>query len=262
MHATGKLLRRLAAPVLCGVALLAAACTTPSGHFCFLGYSTQPNYDPNIHTVRVPIFRNRTYRQGLEFDLTREICHAIERDTPFRVVNGADEQADTELCGTIINLVRPTILASPVNEARNTEATMTVEVTWRDLRTGEVLSRPSRRPGEAPRPEGPGTPPILDSINNPNLPKSFPAPTATPTPPLTPETPVLPTPTPTSTYDGSVKERIVLADGTIKEEIVQPVVIRVSTQYVLEVGQSLTTAELVLDQKAARQITHLMEKPW
>src|SRR5262245_43054865 len=106
MRPTRALLGWLAVPVLSGLALLAAACATPTGNFCCLGYTTAPNYDPNIRTVRVPIFKNRTYRQALEFDLTRELCHAVARDTPFRVVNGDCEPADTELCGTIINLTK------------------------------------------------------------------------------------------------------------------------------------------------------------
>ena len=31
-----------------------------------LGYTTQPNYDPAIHTVYVPIAQNATFRRGLE----------------------------------------------------------------------------------------------------------------------------------------------------------------------------------------------------
>jgi len=103
----GRSVRRPAAWLLLGLVALSTGCATPSGHFCLLGYTTQPNYDPNIRTVRVPIFKNKTYRQGVEFDLTRELCHAIAQDTPFRVVNG-DEPADTELCGTIVSLTSRT----------------------------------------------------------------------------------------------------------------------------------------------------------
>src|SRR5262245_37588369 len=259
MHATGVRRWWLAAPAVCGLALLAAACATPSGNFSVLGYTTAPNYDPNIRTVRVPIFKNRTFRQNLEFDLTREVCHTIARDTPRRVVNGCEKPAETELRGTIISLTKTNILASPVNELRVGEVTLAVEVTWRDLRTGEVLSRPSRRPGEPPRPEGPGLPPIIDPINSPNA-RALPPVTGTPTAPSSPEVPVLPAPTPGA--DGTVKERVVLPDGTVKFEDVPPVVVRTTTRFIPELGQSITTAEQEVYQKTARQITHLMEKSW
>ena len=52
------------------------------GHFCVLGYSTKPNYDPNIHSVSVPIVRNPSYwtvtpTVGLDMDLTRALVREI-----------------------------------------------------------------------------------------------------------------------------------------------------------------------------------------
>ena len=37
------------------------------GNFTIFGYTTCPNYDTGIKTVRVDIFKNKTTRQGLEF---------------------------------------------------------------------------------------------------------------------------------------------------------------------------------------------------
>src|SRR5262245_2349620 len=54
-------LRLLAANLaLAACALLLPSCAT-DGHFSILGYSTRPNYDPNIRTVRVPLFKNKTF---------------------------------------------------------------------------------------------------------------------------------------------------------------------------------------------------------
>ena len=58
----------LARSVICGLTL--ASCES-GGHFTALGYTTKPNYDPCIKSVYVPIFENKTFRRGLEFDLTR-----------------------------------------------------------------------------------------------------------------------------------------------------------------------------------------------
>src|SRR5438876_10008634 len=65
-------------------ALLLPSCATSDGNFSILGYTTRPNYDTNIHSVRVPIFQNVTFRRGLEFDLTRAVIREIESKTHFK----------------------------------------------------------------------------------------------------------------------------------------------------------------------------------
>jgi hypothetical protein len=127
------------------------------GHFSLFGYSTLPNYDTNIHTVRLPIFKNNTFYRGLEFELTRAVEREIQSKTPWRVV-GQDCPADTELTGTIVNLVRNVVNRNPNNELRDVETIMTVEIVWRDLRTGEILSKPRPKPG----PDGTIPPPPKD----------------------------------------------------------------------------------------------------
>src|SRR5262245_8430424 len=92
-------LSRLVLLVIAPVALAVCGCAE-AGHFTILGYTTQPNYNTEIRTVRVPIFKNDTFRQGLEFDLTQAVIREIEVRTPYKVVNG-NADADTELTGTI-----------------------------------------------------------------------------------------------------------------------------------------------------------------
>jgi lipopolysaccharide assembly LptE-like protein len=118
------------------------------GQFTVLGYTTRPNYDPNIHTVYVPIFKNKTIWRGLEFELTQAVVREINAKTPFRVVSDR-ASADTELTGTIISFNKAIINRNQLNEVREAETTLSVEVVWRNLRTGEVLSQP-RKPGEPP----------------------------------------------------------------------------------------------------------------
>src|SRR5947209_6289586 len=82
---------------LIGLAL--AAILLPScgwdGHFCILGYTTRPNYDAGVKTVRVPMFQNTTFRRGIEFELTKAVVREIESKTPYKVVS-ASCAADTE----------------------------------------------------------------------------------------------------------------------------------------------------------------------
>jgi hypothetical protein len=154
------------------LALLAVFCfVLPScqenGNFCVLGYTTKPNYDTNIHTIHVPIFENNVQTdsiiRGMEFQLTEAVVREIQLKTPYRVVS-MREPADTELKGTILNYSKAVINRNQLNEIREAENVLVVELVWRDLRTGEILSRPRRNvpppplPPDAPPPPPP--PPV------------------------------------------------------------------------------------------------------
>jgi hypothetical protein len=143
--------RPLVLPLLC-LALLCAGCEE-GGHFTVFGYTTRPNYDTSIRTVRVPIFKNLTMRdstrEGIEFQLTQAVVREIGQNTPYHVV-AADCDADTELDGTIVNFVKTVINYNPLFEIRQAQTTMTVELTWKDLRTGEILSQPKAQPNPIP----------------------------------------------------------------------------------------------------------------
>ncbi len=167
---------------LAGLTLLAAAALIlPScgwdGHFTILGYTTRPNYDPNIHTVYLPIFKNKTIWRGLEFELTKAVQHEIESKTPFKIESDCSK-ADTELLGTIVQFNKNILNVNQLNEVREVETVLGVEVIWRDRRTGEILSTP-RPPGAV----SPVAPPIAPLGGY-----SGPVPPPPPPPPLTPET--------------------------------------------------------------------------
>jgi hypothetical protein len=157
--------RRVAACLAVLMPLLLASCEE-GGHFTLLGYTTRPNYNLDIRTVRVPIFKNETYYRGLEFQLTEAVQREIELKTPYRLVT-AGEPADTELTGKIIQFTKNLVIPDQLNLNRQTETTLTVEVVWRDLRpghTGEVLSQPRPRPPGTELltpPAPPAQPPVL-----------------------------------------------------------------------------------------------------
>jgi hypothetical protein len=218
------------------VAGLLPACSGDR-NFTILGYSTQPNYDTNIRTVRVPIFKNNTLRRGLEFDLTRAVVREIEQKTPWKVV-GENCDADTELVGTIINYNKNIINRNQLNEVREAETTLAVEIVWRDLRTGEILTRPRRGetstaiPGLPPPNllpgNGPGTGPVALG----------PTPDSAPLPPLG-SPPPLGTPPPPP-----------------------PVLVQSIAGFIPELGESITTAYQRNVNRLATNIVAMMEKPW
>jgi Lipopolysaccharide-assembly len=143
--------RRIAQLLVTFFILLLPSCA----NFCVLGYTTQPNYDTSIHTVYVPIFKNNSFRRGLEFDLTQAVIREIEAKTPYKVVSDPG-RADTQLTGTIIFLNKNLLNRTQLNEVREAETLLAAEIAWVNLRTGEVLSRPRPAPGTPPPP-----PPIV-----------------------------------------------------------------------------------------------------
>lgn len=145
--------------LLAGVAMLLSSCASDQ-HFTLLGYTTAPNYDCNIKTVYVPVFKNLTMYRGLEFELTQAVVRDIELQTPFKVTSDEDT-ADTVLKGTIVTFRKNYLNLNEDNELRDVDTTLAVEVVWTDRRTGEVLSAPGRKAGLPPLPPPePGAPPL------------------------------------------------------------------------------------------------------
>lgn len=143
----------LSLSVFCCLGL--ASCES-GGHFSILGYTTKPNYDPCIKTVYVPIFENKTFHRGLEFDLTRAVIKEIEWKTPYKVVSDRDK-ADTELTGSIAAYSKNILNRNQLNEIREGEMVLTVAIVWKDIRSGEILSQP-----RAPGVNGPAFAPLPD----------------------------------------------------------------------------------------------------
>lgn len=209
------------AAVVAGLALVLPACEE-GGHFTVAGYTTKPNYDLCIHTVHVPIFQNKTLWRGIEFDLTRAVIREIEEKTPYKVVSDPCA-ADSVLTGTIISLNKNILNRDQLNEVREAETTLAVEVVWKN-RAGEVLSQP------APR----GVAPVTPSLPATDGPSPLPVPLGPPPPDATP-----PAPPPAP-----------------------PVLVQSIGGFIPELGQSLTTAQKQNVDRMAVQIVSMMEKPW
>jgi hypothetical protein len=122
------------------------------GQFTILGYTTRPNYDDSIRTVYVPIFANKVFQttphRELEMELHRAVIREIEIKTPYKVVSGSDS-ADTELLGTLLRFNKTLVNRNQQNEVREFEMNIVMELVWRDLRTGKVLSNPRKREPES-----------------------------------------------------------------------------------------------------------------
>lgn len=157
-------LRRLALCLAAAVvATVPLAGCSENGNFCIFGYTTEPLYDRSVRTVRVPIFKNRTFLKELEFSLTDAVVREIGLKTPY-IVRQCTEDADTEILGVITSFTKGVINVNQAGENREAQTILTVEITWRDLRVGhvgEVLSRPRPKPGDPPLPPGVPVPPVI-----------------------------------------------------------------------------------------------------
>lgn len=247
MQLSPRISRRRALALLSGAAV---ACVLPAcesgGHFTVLGYTTRPNYDCSIRTVRVPIFNNHTFRQGLEFDLTRAVVREIEAKTPYKVVSHCN--ADTELTGTIKGLTKNILNMTQLNEIREGETILTVEVVWKDLRTGKILSAPPRKPGE-PLPIEVLADPALSGPGNP-LPPTAASPPAFPTSPVV-------------AADGQTTGPAILTpDAPDAPKPPPPMLLTSRGNFIPELGQSLTSSMQLNVNRMAIQIVNMMEKPW
>jgi hypothetical protein len=151
------------------VALVLPACNW-DGHLNFFGYTTQPTYDTGIRTVYVPIFENKTFqdttRRQLEQALTKAVIREIEAKTPYKVASSPD-RADSELIGKIVSVTKSIINSNQINEVREAQTIVNVEIIWRDLRPGhlgEILSAKRQGGTQNPDPTAPPPPVVVSSI--------------------------------------------------------------------------------------------------
>jgi hypothetical protein len=102
------------------------------------GYDWQTLYRGDVKTVAVPIFGNRTYWRGVEFQLTKAVINELESQTPYKVV--ARDEADTLLEGEVEGVSVQTISNSPItSEPQEQNYVVGVNFTWTDLRNGKIL---------------------------------------------------------------------------------------------------------------------------
>lgn len=128
-------------------ALIGCRGTTPS----ILGYQlgAQALYDENITSVYVPVFNNRAFQttpyRGMEVAITQALIREIGRTTTFKVVSDP-ARADTELIGNVVMINKMIMNRNQQNTVRDGDLIVTVDVVWRNLKDGTILSSPRRGP--------------------------------------------------------------------------------------------------------------------
>jgi hypothetical protein len=121
---------------LSAVLILAGGCQDADPN---TGYTSRNLYRTDIKTVCVRMLENKTFRRSIEFDLTSAICRQIELHCPYKIESD-NSKADTVIYGQITS-VDEDVLANQRKLDRPIEnlVVLTVEITWKDLRSGEML---------------------------------------------------------------------------------------------------------------------------
>jgi hypothetical protein len=101
-------------------------------------YRMGNGFESEIQSVYVPIFESQSDRRGLEFQLTEAVQKQIQLRTPFRVVD--QPAADTQLIGKILNTRKRVLTETKNDDPRELQFSLTVQVRWENLKTGEVLA--------------------------------------------------------------------------------------------------------------------------
>ena len=272
--------RRSMLMALAGAGLSVPACefgqlfSWNGGKPVIFGYSSAPNFDRRYKTIRVKIFKDPTFWAavpvpGLEDELTLEVVHRIEADSPYKVCSG---DADTELSGSIMSFFQMSLNYNQMNEIREVETTMMCLVKWLDLRTGQLLSWPAPRNLEPPPPAGllPGQ---QDPLNQPNV---APGSMLTQNLAATPNNPggnqaTMADSAPPANANGNPTIGQTNMPGSQGGAPIGPlptignigaVLVRSVAYYRPEIGESIATAQQSNCQSIAQQIVNMMEVAW
>ncbi len=102
------------------------------------GYAFTAAHDDTIRTVAVPVFKNPTYIEGIEVDLTDAIIKEIQRSTPWRVA--PEGAANSTLLGTIVDhRMRRLSIARDTGLGQEMLVELTVDFEFKDVRTGKTI---------------------------------------------------------------------------------------------------------------------------
>ena len=102
-------------------------------------YSTKSLFPADVQSIYVEMFDNQSFRRGVEYELTDALAKRIEATTPYKIVSNRN-LADTIISGQIID-VGESVLSTErqTGRAMEKEVQLRAEVSWENLKTGELL---------------------------------------------------------------------------------------------------------------------------
>lgn len=103
------------------------------------GYCGESLFPDEVQTVYVEMFDNRSFRRGVEYELTDALAKHIEATTPYKIISNKDK-ADTVLSGQILSIGELVLVSErETGRALEKEVLLSSVVSWKNLKTGELL---------------------------------------------------------------------------------------------------------------------------
>ncbi|MHC4462285.1 MAG: LPS assembly lipoprotein LptE [Planctomycetota bacterium] len=103
------------------------------------GYSNESLFPEDVGSVYVEMFDSRSFRRGVEYQLTDALAKRIEADTPYKIISSRD-RADTIISGQIVGIGELVLTSErETGRALEKEVELRVVVDWKNLKTGELL---------------------------------------------------------------------------------------------------------------------------
>ena len=125
-------MKRLIHCILLGIFLLAGCGYQVRGR--------ETNLAPEIHSVAIPIFANRTDQTGIETDVTQALAAKFISTKQLSVTTR--DSADVLLTGTVTSfLTAPVAVTTSTQISTEYRATVVVEFTFQTVRDGKVVFR-------------------------------------------------------------------------------------------------------------------------
>lgn len=132
------MLRSIAKVLSLSVLIASAGCSYQQSASDKHGYTHGSIFRNDIRTVAIPAFGTRSYSRGDEITLSQALVAQIEARTPYKVVPLG--RADTVLEGMVIGTGVGTVSADNYTALPQEHLyTISVDFTWKDLRTGQIL---------------------------------------------------------------------------------------------------------------------------
>ncbi len=121
--------------LLCLLALGASLC----GCAGMGGYSNESLFPRDVSSVCLKMFDNQSFRRGVEYELSDALAKRIEVETPYKIVSNPD-LADTVISGQITSIGESALSTDrEIGVVLEKEVEMQAVVTWKNLKTGELL---------------------------------------------------------------------------------------------------------------------------
>jgi len=103
------------------------------------GYSNESLYPDDVTSVRLEMFDNRSFRRGVEYELSDALAKRIEAETPYKIVSSND-RADSVISGQLVSIRDSALTVDrEVAEPLEKEVVLTAVVNWKNLNTGRLM---------------------------------------------------------------------------------------------------------------------------